>query len=60
MSRFNKTLLLSVPKGKKGDYYKERLQPIDEDAENYYFLQVEAKPITYMWHLWHTDKDDKN
>jgi predicted amidohydrolase len=55
MSKYNKTLLLSIPKGIKGDYYKQHLKPVDEDEKNYFFLQVEAKPITYMWRLWHTD-----
>jgi hypothetical protein len=59
MSKFNKTLLLSIPKGKKGDFYKSKIKPVDEDNNNLYFLQTEAKTVTYLWHLWHIDDKEK-
>lgn len=46
-----KTLLLKVPKGKKGNFYCKRMRPVKEDNENYYFLQDEAKTITFAWRL---------
>jgi hypothetical protein len=59
MSKYNKTLLLSVPKGIKGDYFKQHLKPVSEDDRNYYFLQTEAKTVTYLWNLMHIEKDKK-
>lgn len=48
----NKTLLLAIPKGKKGTFYSKRIKYVQEDDKNYYFLQEEAKPVTMEWRLY--------
>ena len=42
----NKTMLLAIPKGKKSRFYLKKIRPVQEDDNNYYFLQDEARPVT--------------
>ena len=42
-------MLLAVSKGKKSRFYLKKIRPVQEDDNNYYFLQDEARPVTLEW-----------
>lgn len=52
----NKTILLAIPKGKKSRFYLKKIRPVQEDDNNYYFLQDEARPVTLEWRLYNAKK----
>ena len=49
-------MLLAVSKGKKSRFYLKKIRQVQEDDNNYYFLQDEARPVTLEWRLYNAKK----